>query len=423
MDSSIGGARKALPREVIDLCSSDDDGVETSVIRIPHAQGTPSLASRKEKRSLNSASGDNHPSKALRRGVASGDRAAEGSGIRQDSFAPIIFLNGDISSDDAVLTDGLSILLRDVNNQCVRTCAGDRRSTAKASKHEELNVGARDLSTLRHIQQGDNWSCGFRNLQMMLTALLPLLPGCHSFFRRLHDSSIGGDAFAIPSVFQLQQLLERCWRDGFDVRGARHYGNQVVGRASKIGAVEVANAMAYAGVDATIVQFVKCRESRELLPGFCDAYFSKKLGRERCCSCGGDVLGTSNGNRSRVMAQELLQMAISNAHKPQSCPCPVLPLYLQWEGHSVTVVGVERNDFGLVKNLLVFDPMKVGSRVKDALKRKQVGQLRLPCTRLASKDSQIVVCSTASLSDEERENMKPEMGAVTAAEDVVLRHL
>lgn len=85
-----------------------------------------------------------------------------------------------------------------------------------------------------HIQQTDKWSCGFRNLQMVLSSVLPQLPPSHTYY-----SKTASPPNCIPNVPQLQRLLERAWKEGFDPSGAQHYGRKIVHKTSKIGAVEV----------------------------------------------------------------------------------------------------------------------------------------------------------------------------------------
>jgi hypothetical protein len=112
--------------------------------------------------------------------------------------------------------------------------------------------------------------------------------------------------------------------------------------------IEVANLLWYYGVDATFVQFIKCHEWRTLLPKFVNAYFSKAVGLEGCSFC-----KDNNNNKvgqpidtncprvsSKYCANGLLDHAEANlefAVTPPECGCPLLPLYLQWEGHSVTI--------------------------------------------------------------------------------------
>jgi hypothetical protein len=111
---------------------------------------------------------------------------------------------------------------------------------------------------------------------------------------------------------------------------------------------------------------------------------------------------------------------------------------LQYEGHSVTVVGVEYGgDRGRgaseVVNLLVFDPRHRGDQLRSAPLlplpgRKgapDLGRLRRAAALLHAKDTQLVLCTTA-------EGCGPvatsggrtvaELSVVTACEEAVARH-
>jgi hypothetical protein len=247
------------------------------------------------------------------------------------------------------------------------------------------------MSTLQHIQQNDKWSCGYRNLQMMLSAIIPHLPSNHIVFQRIPRRQPDP---SIPNVLNMQQALEQAWAEGFDPEGARHYNYKVINSKSKIGAVEVANLLWYYGFDAAVVQFIYCNESRQLLPKFIRAYFSKVVGREGCPFC-------PNCVQSSYCVTGLLEMSSSSLldeviNTTPSCDCPLLPIYLQWEGHSVSIVGIE--DDG--ETLLVFDPLKQGNQIHSTK------SLRLSSKMLIKKDTQIILCTPRSISNQDRTKNK-----------------
>jgi hypothetical protein len=66
---------------------------------------------------------------------------------------------------------------------------------------------------LQFVGQKDDWSCGYRNLQMLLSALLPHLPEDHLFHTKYPRRS---GHIAIPSLYQIQSAIENAWQDGFD---------------------------------------------------------------------------------------------------------------------------------------------------------------------------------------------------------------
>ena len=245
---------------------------------------------------------------------------------------------------------------------------------------------------------------------MTLSAVLPHLSPDHPFFQKFPRRQ---DYVNLPSLRQIQRALEEAWDAGFDPRGARHFRHQLVGKHSWIGAVEVSSVLSYWGVDSVVVQFIRCRESREQLPRYVRAYFSKGMGKEFCPFC---TLRSGTGSgavRATQCADQLLQFSSMCGDRLQTeneCKCPVLPLYLQWQGHSVTIVGMDGKD-----EFLVFDPLK-----------KQVPS-RLPVGKVITKDTQLImVTSFRSLSLKEQQMRKGEDEArfvATAANEDVRRSM
>ena len=278
----------------------------------------------------------------------------------------------------------------------------------------ETSLSVPASSTLQHIQQRDNWSCGFRNLQMILSAIIPHVPGNHSMFQRIPKRC---PTPYIPSLLQLQQYLEGAWQEGFDPKGARHYGHQMVGRwghNARIGAVDVANILWYLGNDATVVQFIKCLESRSLLSRFIKSYFGKQMGKEGCPFC------CPKCYTSKTSVTEILETTNwpNGVTVAPACHCPILPLYLQWEGHSVTAVGYDK--VGDEEFLIVFDPKKAANQMQKALGiEKSLRPVRIPLAALINKDIQLILCTLRSLFSNERYHHMQEASVVTAAQAAV----
>ena len=316
-----------------------------------------------------------------------------------DAAANIVF--DDASNDNAIITRGVLELLPENNIlPGSKLCTGGRQSN-------------RNSSTLCHIKQSDKWSCGFRNLQMMLTSMIPHMPANHSFFQTIPRRQPNP---AIPSLRQLQTALEDSWKEGFDPAGARHFNYTIVGRASKIGAVEVSSGLTYSGVDSTVVQFIRCRESRGMLSNFIKAYFSKSVGIDGCPFCATKP-SSSQQLRSDFCAKQLLQFANVGLQIEPACDCPLFPLYLQWEGHSVSIVGIAKDN-----SFLILDPLKDGRQMKTDLQRGKVPScLRMQPKTLMKKDTQIVMCSLRCLSNREKQNRMANPSVVTAAQDAVMR--
>jgi hypothetical protein len=435
--------------EVVDLVDSDSDD---EVIVVSPSKDTTNKRSReeapgpvrvtKQQLSADQSAQDNFPAQETEQNLAATHGAAAAAAVSEDASEatelPLPTLDDD-GKDNAAITYGILKQAEALNPTNVFTCLGVYDAVRESFSPE---------STVQHIQQNDKFSCGygttcisslrrklysiahiflsfifvifnsrFRNLQMILTSILPHLPATHVYFRSVPRKT--PTTTTIPPLQQLQQALEQSWKAGFDSEGAKHYRNKIVGQTSKIGAVEVASVMAYWGMDSSVVQFIKCRASRALLPKFVKSYFSKKLGKEACPFC--SLLPMT----SEACAEELLQFASAaeDLQLESGCRCPLLPLYLQWEGHSVTIVGIEETAPGEEEpQLLVFDPLQKGSRLKDTLAReKTLKVLRLPCKKLLGKDIQIILSSMRSLSTGEQNYRRNQVNAVTAAKEAVMQ--
>ena len=112
-----------------------------------------------------------------------------------------------------------------------------------------------------------------------------------------------------------------------------------------------------------------------------------------------------------------------------SCECSIPPLYLQWEGHSVTIVGVRKIADTQKFNLLIFCPQKaalhnyVKQMLTNELKQQQQQRntssgssssstecseklasiIELPTTKLLEKDCQILLSTGRRIDDQERD--------------------
>mmetsp|Transcript_9789 Transcript_9789/g.20308 ORF Transcript_9789/g.20308 Transcript_9789/m.20308 type:complete len:329 (-) Transcript_9789:2-988(-) len=323
--------------------------------------------------------------------------------------------------DGAVVTFGLLALIEELRDESTFTCTRNSLP-AKNAINESSSFPHQQL---QHFSQNDNWSCGFRNLQMMLCSLIP----------KFHDIFPNG----IPSLRELQTSLELLWTEGFDPDGAKHHKFKMVGKRTWIGTVEVWSYLVFRGIDATIVQFVKTQESRAALGKFVWAYFAKLFESDGCPfgGCGnrggrnsGDLV-SSKSMKSMQYVNQLLRIVKSSlgvtTRSDLSCKCPLPPLYLQWSGHSVTVVGIRKLSEDQY-NLIVFDPMKKGPFIKTKLLAQVNGEVmnapnplsavELPDHILRNKDCQILLCTGQLINDVDREKCKSTISCVTALKKV-----
>ena len=167
------------------------------------------------------------------------------------------------------------------------------RGTALAAPTDHFSSGWGDRG----------WGCGYRNLQMVLSCLVRQ-PGP----RAALASRLGP---GMPSIASLQAAIEAAWREGFDQAGRQQLGGRLLNTRKWIGATEVWALLSYCGLQVEIVDF-----HRSTGPGGTHP-----------------LLFRWAENWFRVAGRA--------------------PLFLQHQGHSRTVAGVEG---GAQPTLLVLDP-------------------------------------------------------------------
>ncbi|KIL69587.1 hypothetical protein M378DRAFT_7433 [Amanita muscaria Koide BX008] len=183
-----------------------------------------------------------------------------------------------------------------------------------------------------------NWGCGYRNYLMVCSALL-----CQQAQPEYYPLIINGSR--TPGVRSLQRLIQEAWEAGFDQEGQQEL-KQLVGTSKWIGTSDLYVAFSYCGIPCELIEF-NLEESHErlleALVGWVVNYFTP-------------VETTS-------------QLSDINEVFCGASPVTVterMPLVLQHQGHSRTVVGYEISKDGRT-NLLVFDPsFHVDNRLRDA---------------------------------------------------------
>ncbi|XP_055020239.1 zinc finger-containing ubiquitin peptidase 1 isoform X2 [Boleophthalmus pectinirostris] len=164
--------------------------------------------------------------------------------------------------------------------------------------------------------EGDRgWGCGYRNFQMLLSSLL-----------RLEEYAAVLPDMTVPSIPRVQGLIQEAWGEGLDPRGASHFNNRLQGTRAWIGATEIYSLLTSLHVRARIVDFHQPTGPGDTHPRLFEwvkQYFSR---------------GQNSGR---------LPPRIIHTKLP--------PLYLQHQGHSRTVVGLEQKRSGALC-LLILDP-------------------------------------------------------------------
>jgi hypothetical protein len=163
------------------------------------------------------------------------------------------------------------------------------------------------------IDIGDlGWGCGYRNMQMLLSAV----------YASQNTSESPHIEKCIPSILELQQSIEAAWTAGFDIEGAGQLSHKLLKTRKWIGTTEVYALMSFWGYDVELLQLEGQDAGLKVLL-YCKEYFE-------------------------------------SAEQP-------LPLYFQHSGHSRTIVGILQREHDL--ELVVFDP---AMRVRDSVKNKSI---------------------------------------------------
>ncbi|KAI0374736.1 DUF1671-domain-containing protein [Pilatotrama ljubarskyi] len=168
------------------------------------------------------------------------------------------------------------------------------------------------------------WGCGYRNYLMACAALMD------QQWQPMYFPLL--DAPTPPGILNLQELLEEAWRHGFDEEGAQQLQHKLVGTDKWIGTADLYVAFTYRGIPAQLVDFNDLRGGVEPLMQWIYNYFSGGDPRANSATVGEALRGAR---------------AVNVTDK--------LPIILQYQGHSQTIVGCERVKNGAIK-LLTFDP-------------------------------------------------------------------
>uniref|UniRef100_S4RPU1 Zinc finger containing ubiquitin peptidase 1 n=1 Tax=Petromyzon marinus TaxID=7757 RepID=S4RPU1_PETMA len=239
---------------------------------------------------------------------------------------------------------------------------------------------AADTSHYRGDGGDRGWGCGYRNLQMLMSSLARL--------DRFSFLGLQGGA-RMPGIPRLQALVEEAWEQGFDPQGASNFAGKLRGTRAWIGATELYALLTSQRVRCRVVDFHRATGeggTHPLLFAWVTDYFRGR-GHERAPPPGQLVVSTR-----------------------------LPPLYLQHQGHSRTVVGLEERRDGTVW-LLIFDPAH-SAQTTDRLLRAATGNtavataavataalrpFRRPLGALRHRQYQVLAAETTELTDAERE--------------------
>ncbi|XP_014260932.1 zinc finger with UFM1-specific peptidase domain protein-like [Cimex lectularius] len=215
------------------------------------------------------------------------------------------------------------------------------------------------------------WGCGYRNTQMMLSSLVHHTGYNEQLYKQwMLGSRIGGSALelpsrsAMPSISRLQQHIEWAWSQGFDTQGADQLGGKLVNTRKWIGATEVVTILSSLRIRCQLVDFHRPTHV--------------------------------SGSHPDLFRWVIDYFSAFDDFKP--------PLYLQHQGHSRTIIGVEQLRDG-TENLLILDPshspMQMGGIRSTVTAPNVMRLIRKSLSAMKAKHYQIV--AVAGIMDSESE--------------------
>jgi hypothetical protein len=175
--------------------------------------------------------------------------------------------------------------------------------------------------------------CGYRNIQMLASYIIA---------SGAKGAELFGDTF--PTIFQIQDLVEHAWDAGYNTQGREETGG-IRGTRKYIGTPEAQALFSSLSIPCPVQAFKDGdrARARTMLMRAVEAYFRQS---------DDGAPNNSEGNSDAKV-------------RPTGLP----PIYLQHRGHSLTVVGFEKQRDRQV-NLLVFDPsFRDASSVRDLVGR------------------------------------------------------
>jgi len=185
-----------------------------------------------------------------------------------------------------------------------------------SSGHDTWNISC----PLGFSQQPGNWQCGYANCQMVFSALVNSSD--------VYKAVLGTQT---PSIESLQVLIDNAHASGFDYAAYLEIGS-LVGTRAWIGCTEVVALYRSFGIPARCIDFESphaCLNATK----FAQIYFS----------FGPQAAMDFASNHPRTFQPPTFRDVHTTRY----------PLYLQWQGHSITIVGAKLGEM----NVLVFDPM------------------------------------------------------------------
>lgn len=178
-------------------------------------------------------------------------------------------------------------------------------------------------------------------------------------------------------------MTEAAWEEGLDPQGASHFNQRLLGTRAWIGATEIYSLLTSLRISASIIDFHQPTGPGDTHPQLFDwvkQYFCQSS-------------SSSSSSSSRRLPPRLIQTRLP-------------PLYLQHQGHSRSIVGLEQKKNGS-HCLLVLDPGSSASDARKLLSRDTVSAAVRHVRRFPSslKHKQYQVVAVRGVLSEEEKQM------------------
>lgn len=314
------------------------------------------------------------------------------------SSSSSLIINSKVIFDSSAATDGLfELLIPLIKNQ----------SKLHSFKLCSPCTHITQIET-NEIQDGEDWACGYRNIQMLCKSLMQV-----EEYRNVMFNCKG----ELPDVVGIQSWIEKAWEKGFDVEGCSSNrtllkGKSLIGSKLWIGAVECAVLLRSFGLRAIIVDFDNLKKNQTNSTGdriynWISKYFlSNNNNQSSIKMIENNIFENSKKIKNNYNALDNIDkknreddLIFNNNH--------IAPLFFQHSGHSRTIIGYEKND--KKTNLLLYDPGYNGNILKNNLKQGKNWQSQFKrSTEILSKKSQyqIVFVSKGLMDEKEYEDSK-----------------
>ncbi|CAN6227107.1 unnamed protein product [Urochloa humidicola] len=309
-----------------------------------------------------------------------------------------------------VLDEQISCLVRAQLRSKVQEVEGGVMSLLKSCLESEGGASTSMISGyIDHHQslssEDKGWGCGWRNIQMLSSHLLKQRP-------EAREVLFGGSGF-VPDIPSLQRWLEIAWDKNFDTIGSNHFHNNIYGAKKWIGTTECATLFRSFGLRARIVDFDSTESSglqgkngkraASQVQGPMDKFVIKNNPPNSSSEpCREDAVSMRG---QQVLVDWIWNYFASECSdtftRPRVTVSNKTPLYFQHQGHSRTIVGIQKKKGHGSQDqytLLILDP---GHRTADlertlrskkgwqSLVKRGVHTLRKPQYQLCFVDSGI----------------------------------